>query len=147
MNRKMVSRLVLTVLLVNMLTLAHNIKSANSSEPPPTKWSKTYGKDTFNEAAYSIIQAIDGGYVLTGFTENYSIMDAWDFWLVKTDANGNMEWNQTYGCISHDTAKSIIQTSDGGYALIGYTASVGAGETDAWLVKTDSTGIMQWNQT
>ena len=58
-----------------------------------------------------------------------------------------MQWNQTYGGASEDIARSVAQTSDGGYALAGYTESYGAGTQDVWLVKTDSSGNMQWNQT
>jgi hypothetical protein len=70
-------------------------------------WSKTYG----GEKAYSLVATSDGGYALAGFTYGD------DFWLVKTDAFGNMEWNMTYGGEGVEWAESVIQTSDGGYAL------------------------------
>jgi len=57
------------------------------------------------------------------------------------------EWSRTYGGTSFDGALSFVQTSDGGYALAGYTFSFGAGDSDAWLVKVDSNGNMQWNKT
>lgn len=50
-----------------------------------------------------------------------------DFWLVKTDANGNEQWNRTYGGADLDSAKSLVITSDGGFALTGQTSSYGAG--------------------
>jgi hypothetical protein len=60
--------------------------------------------------------------------------------LVKTDSSGNQLWNKTYGGNGAESVKSLVQTSDGGYALAGYTDSFGAGDCDAWLVKTDENG-------
>ncbi len=55
-------------------------------------------------------------------------------------------WSQTYGGSGDDEAYSVVQTGDGGYALAGYTNSSGAGSYDFWLIKTNSSGDMQWNQ-
>jgi hypothetical protein len=88
------------------------------------------------------VQTTDGGYALAGFTSSFGA-DNSDFWLVKTDANGNMEWNQSYGGTNDDWAYALVQTTDGGYALAGWTYS---DMTDFWLVKTDSAGNMQWNR-
>jgi hypothetical protein len=51
-------------------------------------------------------------------------------------------WNQTYGGPNHDLAYSVIQADDGGYALASSTQSFGAGVSDAWLIKTDKTGVI-----
>ncbi|MGD0979599.1 MAG: hypothetical protein ABR962_10740 [Candidatus Bathyarchaeia archaeon] len=110
-----------------------------------TQWSQTYG-GVAQDGAYSVIQTSDGGYALAGFTDSYGA-GSFDFWLVKTDSHGNMMWNQTYGGTGDDEAECVIQTSDGGYALAGYTNSFGAGSYDFWLVKTNSSGSMMWNQT
>jgi parallel beta-helix repeat protein len=109
------------------------------------QWNKTYGEGTRNEAARSVAQSLDGGYALTGDTALVS-GDS-DFWLVKTDSSGNMEWNRTYGGEVNDFCRSITQTGDRGYALAGSTNSFGAGNSDFWLVKTDSLGKAQWNKT
>ncbi|MFQ6124580.1 MAG: hypothetical protein ACE5R6_08260 [Candidatus Heimdallarchaeota archaeon] len=93
-----------------------------------------------------IIPTVDGGFALAGSTWSYGARFD-DFWLVKTDVHGEVEWNQTYGGASGDAAASVIQMLDGGYVLAGYTWSFGAGESDAWLVKTDACGKPQWNQT
>lgn len=58
-----------------------------------------------------------------------------DFWLVKADSSGNMEWDQTYGGTNYDFATSVVQTDEGGYALTGNTESFGAGDRDFWLIK------------
>jgi len=68
-------------------------------------------------------------------------------WLLKTNSSGQLEWSQTYGGPSNDYADCVIMTSDGGYALAGRTSSRGAGSEDMWLVKTNSSGQMEWNQT
>lgn len=110
-----------------------------------------------DDVAYSMIKTSDGGYALAGYTRSYGAGGS-DMWLLKATpysaALGNItlsyplaQWNETYGGTQDDVAKCVIQTSDGGYALAGYTNSSGAGGTDMWLVKTDSNGAMQWNTT
>jgi hypothetical protein len=109
------------------------------------QWNKTYG-GTGYEVAYALVQTGDGGYALAGYTDSFGAGNG-DAWLIKTDADGNMVWNETYGGTGSDGASSAVQTSDGGYALAGATSSFGAGLADMWLVKTDTEGNMQWNQT
>jgi hypothetical protein len=109
------------------------------------EWGQTYG-GTADEVAYSLVGTSDRGYALAGFT-NSSGSGNKDFWLVKTDEYGNMEWNRTYGGTGWEEATSLIQTSDNGYAIAGYTNSSGDGGYDFWLVKTDEFGNMEWNQT
>jgi hypothetical protein len=108
-------------------------------------WSKTYGGEGC-ELAYVIIQSTDGGYVFAGSTNSYG-NGGMDFWLVKIDANGNLQWNKTYGGNRYEEFPSLIETSDGGYALAGRTNSYGAGDHDFYFVKTDDQGNMQWNKT
>ncbi len=133
------------LLLTSTLILAFNTKQAKSPEPPATEWSRTYG-GTSDDFARDLVQTVDGGYAIGGETNSFG-NGSWDFWLVKTDANGNMEWNKTYGDDDNDIAKSVVLTSDGGYAITGRTNSFGAGGYDFWLVKTNSTGHEQWNKT
>jgi hypothetical protein len=109
-------------------------------------WTKTYDRDISLDFAYSLVETSDGGYAIVGST-NYSVVGDFDFWLVKTDAFGNVEWNQTYGGPATDVPRTLVVTSDGGYAIAGTTDSFGAGNTDFWLVKTDGIGNVEWNQT
>ncbi|MFX0062339.1 MAG: hypothetical protein ACFFC7_09150 [Candidatus Hermodarchaeota archaeon] len=108
-------------------------------------WSQTYGGVGY-DYAYALIQTPDGGYALAGTTTSYGAGSI-DCWLVKTDSNGIPQWNQTYGGGEDDSARALIQTTDGGYILAGRTGSFGAGGYDYWLVKTDSQGIPQWDRT
>lgn len=111
-------------------------------------WNKTYGR-RYADMAYSAKQTSDGGYIMAGRTASFipevGLRD--DFWLVKTDSEGNMEWNKTYGGLDWDLACSVQQTSDGGYIVAGWTRSFGAGGSDFWVVKTDPDGNMEWNKT
>ena len=66
--------------------------------------------------------------------------------VVLVEAAASM-WLNTYGGAQVDLAQSLVETSDGGYTIAGWTASFGAGETDFWLVKTDFIGNRLWNQT
>ncbi len=110
-------------------------------------WNQTYG-ESGGEFGYSAIQTSDGGYAIAGSTWIYGA-GSQDFWLIKTDADGNHMWNQTYGedTTSDEYGRSVVQTSDGGYAIAGYTYDWAWQEGDAWLVKTDSEGNQMWNQT
>ena len=103
-------------------------------------WIQTYGGASFDGASTLIVTS-EGGFALAGSTDSFGSGDA-DFWLVKTDGSGNVEWNQTYGGTSFDGAYALVETSDGGFALTGETASFGAGDVDFWLVKTDENGII-----
>jgi hypothetical protein len=112
-------------------------------------WNKTFGGAGPDEF-HSIQQTSDGGYILAGKTYTYDklfmgakVSDD-DAWLVKTDANGNQQWNKTFGDLYADEFNSVQQTSDGGYILAGRTQV--AGTDEAWLVKTDINGNELWNK-
>ena len=109
------------------------------------EWSQTYGGEK-NESAASAMQTPDGGFLIAGNTNSYGAGSS-DVWLIKTDANGNIEWDRTYGGSEGESATSMVQTPDGGYLIAGNTGSYGAGGSDAWLLKIDAEGNMEWNQT
>jgi len=112
-----------------------------------TLWDKTFGGSE-DDVANSVQQTADGGYILGGYTYSYGAAgDTHDAWLVKTDADGNIVWDKTFGGSGAEEANSVQQTADGGYILGGYTYSYGAGESDAWLVKTDADGNTVWDTT
>jgi hypothetical protein len=135
------TRIVLGIILLSLFVLTLSIQFAAAA----SEWTQIYGQSGDNEI-YSVVQTSDGGYALGGFT-NSSGAGGYDFWLVKTDVNGSIIWSQTYGGAGDDYAHSVIQTSDGGYALAGSTNSFGPGEINAYLVKTNANGNIVWNQT
>jgi hypothetical protein len=116
---------------------SHNPMSAIS-------FAKTY-RGTDLEGASSVQQTSDGGYIVAGMTWSFDVVE--DIFLIKTDANGNVQWAKTYGGTNDEEAYSIQQTSDGGYIVAGYTYSFGAGYYDIFLIKTDASGNIQWAKT
>jgi len=113
---------------------------------PEETWSKTFGGSGVDHA-YSVQQTSDGGYIIAGYTPSYGAGEH-DFWLVKTDSDGNEQWNKTFGGSDVDSAYSVQQTYDGGYILAGNTYSYGDDiGGDFWLVKADSEGNEEWDKT
>ena len=115
------------------------------------EWSKTYDK-----ICHAVVETSDGGYMLAGSTKprepstsgiaiDSGDDEANDFWLAKTDTTGTVQWSKTYGGPEEDVAYELIKTSDGGYALAGYTG--GYQNEDVWLVKTDEFGNVEWDKT
>jgi hypothetical protein len=109
------------------------------------QWTKTIGGESW-DWGYSLVQTSDGGYVIAGETYSFGAGEA-DVYVVKLDANGNLQWTKTIGGPDREEGSSLIQTSDGGYAIAGYTISFGAGEADVYVVKLDAHGNLQWTKT
>ncbi|MBK5284855.1 MAG: T9SS type A sorting domain-containing protein [Bacteroidia bacterium] len=109
------------------------------------QWTKTIG-GSGSESGGSIIQTTDGGYAIGGYTNSFGAGGT-DVFVIKFDGSGNIQWSKTFGGSNSDGGNDIVQTSDGGYAIGGYTQSFGAGGTDAYVIKLDSTGSMQWTKT
>lgn len=128
-------RVVLTAFLLCAIVLESNIACGKLYQAHATGWTQTYG-GTFDDVAYSIIETGDGGFALAGRTDSIGTESA-DFWLVKTDDAGNMQWNKTYRGSGDGNPVTLILTKDGGYALAGSGS----------LVKTDANGDMIWNRT
>lgn len=134
---------------------------------PEIEWQNTIGGSDIDEL-YSIRQTADGGYILGGFSSsgisgdktetNVSVTQphTTDYWIVKTNATGDIEWQNTIGGSSYDFLRSINQTTDGGYILGGYSSSDISGDktensvgssSDFWIVKVDSSGEIEWDNT
>ncbi len=105
-----------------------------------TVWTRAYGGSKW-ELGYSVQYTLDGGYVITGYTESFST-GSYGAYLVKTDSLGDTVWTRTYGGTDGDLARCVRQTQDGGYVAVGHTGSFGAGLLDVYLVKTEGTGAV-----
>ena len=100
---------------------------------------------TLYEDALSIIKTMDGGYAFVGKTHSYGAGQA-DVYLVKLDNAANVSWVKAYGGTTHDYGYNLIQTTDSGFAITGYTMSYTAGLRDILLMKTDKTGTFEWGK-
>lgn len=99
-----------------------------------------------NDVCNQIKATPDGGFVMIGTTNSFGA-GATDFYAIKVDSNFKYQWSSTYGGGMSDEGFSVTPTLDKGYAFVGFTDSYGAGGYDVLLVKTDSTGKEQWQQT
>jgi len=109
------------------------------------QWTKTIGGEK-TDGGFSLIQTSDGGYAIAGYTSSFGAGEA-DVYVVKLDAKGNLQWTKTIGGKKDDMGFSLIKTSDGGYAIAGFTSSFGAGGDDVYVVKLDANGNLQWTKT
>lgn len=125
------------------------------------EWEKSLGGSK-SDVAYSLRQTTDGGYILAGkshsndgdVTGNHDIGNfIHDFWIVKVDSLGQIEWQNSLGGSDHESAHSIQQTDDGGYIVTGLTRSTDGdvtqnfGDWDTWVVKLYADGNIEWQKT
>lgn len=110
------------------------------------QWNRLIGESGTGSHIYSIKQTTDGGYVLAGEHTPTGTGD-YDMYIVKLNSSGTIQWTRTVRGTGYDMANSIIQTSDGSYLLAGYTNSYGAGSNDMYIVKLNSSGVLQWSKT
>ena len=118
---------------------------------------KNYG-GSGEDSPQAIIETNDGGFAVLGFSnstdgdlqgKNLAVND---YWLLKLDAEGELQWSKTYGGSKDDRGQSLVQTQDGGFALTGYSmsddgdASVNNGFHDNWVLKLDAQGEIEWEK-
>ncbi len=120
------------------------------------QWQKSYGGSIY-DGGTSVQKTVDRGYIIAGYTfsNDGDILfnhGNSDFWIIKVDSDGKMEWNKTLGGSGYEDAFSIQQTNDGGYITTGYSNSVDGdvtgnhGDYDYWVVKLNSFGNIQWQK-
>jgi len=120
------------------------------------EWQRALGGMT-SDRGWGVLQTMDGGYVMVGYagSSNGDVVGwqgLYDYWVVKLSATGEIEWQKCLGGTDDDWARSICQTADGGYAVVGITRSMDGDVLfnrgqDIWVVKLDSTGELQWQKT
>lgn len=124
------------------------------------EWQKSYG-GSLDDYGYCIIGTADGGYLISGMTcsndgdvsgNHTSTSGYWDAWLLKISNTGIIQWQKCYGSTGTETAKSVIQTTDGGYIFTGNCqvndgdVTGNHGNLDVWCVKVNSSGVLQWQK-
>ena len=123
------------------------------------QWQQTLG-GTVNDGAYAINATADGGYIVGGYSysgisgnKTVGSYGDMDYWVVKLDVDGNIEWQNVFGGSGHDELSKVIQTSDGGYLVGGYSSSLisgnktensAAGTQDVWVLRLNDTGDIIW---
>ncbi|MBA3062316.1 MAG: hypothetical protein FP833_05070 [Atribacteria sp.] len=160
MRKSVIIKLLLFLILISFLYI--NYASAENKGNAIT-WDKTFGGSN-EDMGFSIIQTENGGYAVAGYTilAREKRKDTWraklgyieltedkrqDFWIIKLDKNGNMEWDEAFGEEGTDVARSIIQTEDGGYAVVGSIWTKYASKQDFWLIKLGENGNKEWDKT
>jgi hypothetical protein len=123
------------------------------------KWQKTLGGNGADEAR-SIKQTLDKGYIIAGYStstlgdikNHHGAISTSDYWVVKIDSLGIIQWEKSLGGTSEDIGKSVQQTNDGGYIVSGYSYSFDedikdtCGGMDYWIVKLDNIGQIEWQK-
>jgi len=128
-----------------MVTLVLILYAFGSFETEGEVWRATFGGPGF-DVGNSVCETKDGGLVVAGRTNSRG-SGGYDAWLISTDSKGRERWNRTYGGPGDEEAMEILENPDGGLVVAGGTNSWGAGNFDAWLIKTDYRGEEIWNRT
>ncbi len=139
-----------------LFSVAFFLFTGGLSTQPNIQWAKAFG-GTGADEAYSIQQTPDGGYVVAGPSPSHNgdvfgNHGGLDFWVLKLDNNGLVKWKKTYGGSTDEQAYAVKSTSDKGCIVVGYTLSNDEdvlgnhGYYDAWVLKLDSTGAIQWQK-
>ena len=120
------------------------------------EWQKTYGGSK-NEYASRMELTKDGGYIIAGETESdngdvtINFGDR-DFWVIKLNAEGNLQWQKSYGGSGDDEALAVSVAHNGGFIVGGFTnsndndVSGNHGKQDGWVIKIDDNGNVQWQK-
>ena len=102
-------------------------------------WSQTFGGQGTDQGRY-VVETADQGYLVSGYTDSFGVSGGFNFWMIKANSLGELEWQRFYGEHGDDRGLSGIQTLDGGYAIAGYTSSVGSNSSNILFIKTDDNG-------
>ncbi len=131
-----------------------------AQNPLVKMWDKRYGGTNYDELT-CFQQTKDGGYILGGSSlsdisgnKTQALRGNYDYWIVKLDSLGIKQWDKDFGGTDYDNLNCLIQTTDGGYLLGGYSYSGVSGDktqatwgnVDYWIVKTDSVGNKIWDK-
>ncbi len=150
------------LLCILLLSLISSCTDVEDLGRPDTDDGNTTAVSTFggsnNDSAQSVVATTDGGYAILGFTQSNDGNitdkqdDSFDYWVIKFNVQHTIEWQKTYGGSDDDRGREIIQTQDGGYAIVGTSASddfdltENNGSQDFWIAKLDAHGNISWQK-
>lgn len=135
------------------------LNSPAFAQIPPLQWATQYGGGNV-DIPFTIKMTTDGGTIVGGYTDSRNgdvspqpNRDYWDLWLVKLDKCGQIEWEKSIGGTGYESARDLVQTSDGGYLVLGETNSTDGGVVagfggtkDIWLLKFSANGNLEWQR-
>ncbi|MFH6767607.1 hypothetical protein V8G56_02575 [Gaetbulibacter aquiaggeris] len=149
--------LIFKLFFLSLLWSCSSINETPPNNPIQIEFIKTFGGSN-NESAKSITKTSDRGYAILGYTQSMDgdvinkVNNSYDYWLLKFDQNNNLQWQKTYGGSGDDRGNEVIQTTDGGYAILGYSQSNDGdmsenfGFSDYWVSKLDASGNILWKK-
>ena len=108
-------------------------------------WTRIYGTND-TEIVTQVLSTMDGGVMLYGLTNSFGA-GKYDFWLVKMDSYGNIEWHKTFGNKHDQVPISILESKDGGYFFAGETKTVDIESDKLFFGKINNKGDLSWNLT
>jgi hypothetical protein len=148
-------------ILIFMILLAMSCKNDDDGQTLGFQgnidWVKTYGGSQ-EDFARSVIPTLDGNILVFGNSSSIDgditdkNIEVSDYWLLKLNPEGSIIWSKTYGGSGEDVGQKVIQTSDGGFAIVGYSksddidASNNEGQHDNWILKLDNSGNILWEK-
>ncbi len=156
MKKNYLSKVILRLTFFALLFSAHQL-TAQSGACVMVEWSAHYGGN-FDEGANDVIPTADGGFVAVGYSRSSNNMVTQnqgkaDYWIIKVDSLGALQWEESYGGSENDIASSVVQTPDGGYLVAGGAVSFDVqvignhGSEDVWVLKLDAMGQLEWAKT
>ncbi len=138
-------QIIIVFFLIFILFFYNAYISVQGSDPQKIDWIQTYGGEGA-DTIENFVKTSDDGYALIGKTTGTLEGDN-DVWLIKVDSTGTLQWEKTFGNDEYDAGKVLIELSDEGYLLGGFTVSSTEPEEDMWIIKVDKTGKTQWSKT
>jgi hypothetical protein len=105
-------------------------------------WTRNYGSPAGDDKGWAVTPTGDGGYLAVG----YGYGASWDIYMVRMDQDGDSLWSKKYGGTHPDAAYGVAQTGDGGFVVVGQYAYDDLGDTDLWILRTDSSGDTLWTR-
>ncbi|MFC2164012.1 hypothetical protein ACFLT2_03320 [Acidobacteriota bacterium] len=153
MRKALLKSLILFLVLIfpsfqnSTIPKSFNLHFIQLSNTHSDQWAMVFG-ESGDEEFWSVQQTSDGSYVIAGSTDPFGPRP-WDFWVIKLDQKGKIQWEKTYGLEStSEMAYSIQKTNDGGFVLAGVINGLGNDidekGSDILVIKLDENGNILW---